>query len=115
MSTNDIGRPKTRKGFSAVPFFGDLVALWRLLRDPGASWGVKLFTLAALLYVVCPVDALPEALAPAIGWLDDVGLVLFMRLVLSRKLEAHRYPLFEQPARLPEREVVEARVVPVRG
>lgn len=86
----------TRKGFSAVPFLGDLLALTRLLRDGQAGWGPKILALAALLYVVSPVDAFPEALAPAIGWLDDVGLVLALRLLLARRLDPYRYPLFEK-------------------
>jgi uncharacterized membrane protein YkvA (DUF1232 family) len=93
----DRGRA-TRKGFSAVPFLGDLLALSRLLRDGQAGWGPKILALAALIYVVSPVDAFPEALAPAIGWLDDVGLVLALRLLLARRLDPYRYPLFEKKA-----------------
>ncbi len=95
-NTTANGRPKTRQGFSAVPFFGDLVAMVRMLRDREAGWALKLTALAAILYVVCPIDAIPEALAPAIGWLDDVGLVLILRLALSKKLAVYRYPLFEK-------------------
>lgn len=90
------GRLKTRKGFSAIPFFGDLVAMARMLRDRDAGWFLKLTMLAAMAYVVCPVDALPEGLVPAIGWLDDVGLVLILRLALAKKLDLYRYPLFEK-------------------
>ena len=98
------------RGFSAVPFLGDLVALSRLLRDGKAGWGLKMVALFALVYVISPIDAFPEAFAPYIAWLDDVGLVLFLRMVMSRKLEPYRYPLFESPtpAALP----VDATVVP---
>jgi uncharacterized membrane protein YkvA (DUF1232 family) len=91
----DRDRP-TRRGMSAVPFLGDLLALTRLLRDGQAGWGPKILALAALIYVVSPVDAFPEALAPAIGWLDDVGLVLALRLLLAKRLDPYRYPLFEK-------------------
>jgi uncharacterized membrane protein YkvA (DUF1232 family) len=132
-TTNANGRLVTRKGFSAVPFFGDLVAMARMLRDRDAGWAMKLTALATLLYVVCPIDALPEGLAPAIGWLDDVGLVVILRLALAKKLDVYRYPLFEKaPARPAElgssglspleargievREIAEpARAAPVRG
>jgi uncharacterized membrane protein YkvA (DUF1232 family) len=86
------------RGFSAVPFLGDLLALVRLLRDGRAGWGLKLIALLALVYVVSPIDAFPEAFAPYIAWLDDVGLVLALRLLLARRLEPYRYPLFEAPA-----------------
>ena len=69
-----------------------------MLRDSRAGWALKLVALAALVYVVSPIDALPEAIAPAIGWLDDVGLIFVLRLVLARKLDPYRYPLFGQPA-----------------
>jgi len=86
------------RGFSAVPFLGDLVALSRLLRDGKAGWGLKMVALFALVYVISPIDAFPEAVAPYIAWLDDVGLVLFLRMMMSRKLGPHRTPLFESPA-----------------
>ena len=95
-----------RRGLSAIPFLGDLLAMTRLLRDGKAGWGPKIVALLALVYVVSPVDAFPEALAPAIGWLDDVGLVLALRLLLARRLDPYRYPLFEKPAAAP--------VLPVR-
>lgn len=116
--TNDNGRIKTRKGFSAVPFFGDLVAMTRMLRDREAGWALKLTALAALVYVFCPVDALPEGIAPAIGWLDDVGLILILRMALSKKLDVYRYPLFEKApgAALPAAaDDIAVRVVPARG
>jgi uncharacterized membrane protein YkvA (DUF1232 family) len=109
-------RPR-RRGFSAVPFLGDLLALTRLLRDPAASWGPKVLSLLAILYVVSPVDALPEALAPAIGWLDDVGLILALRLFLDRRLQTYRYPLFEAPSAAPASvnvQVLNERSIPAR-
>jgi uncharacterized membrane protein YkvA (DUF1232 family) len=97
--TQDLSsRPRTKRGFSAVPFFGDLVALSRLVRDRKAGWGPKLVAILAIVYVVSPVDAIPELIAPWIAWMDDVGLVLALRLLLSRRLEPYRYPLFEGPA-----------------
>lgn len=84
-----------RKGFSGLPFFGDLVALSRMLRDPQAKLGMKALALATLIYVVSPIDAFPEAIAPFIAWVDDVGLVLMLRFLLDRRLSPYRYPLFQ--------------------
>lgn len=89
----DLSPPKKR-GFSAVPFLGDLLALSRLVRDPDAGWGWKMFAVAVFLYVVSPIDAFPEAVAPFIAWVDDVGLVLAVRLLFDRRLAKYRYPLF---------------------
>jgi uncharacterized membrane protein YkvA (DUF1232 family) len=45
-------------------WFGDkTVSKWR-----------KLLLGAALVYVVVPFDAIPDAI-PIVGWLDDVGIV----------------------------------------
>jgi uncharacterized membrane protein YkvA (DUF1232 family) len=83
-----------KRGVSAVPFFGDLLALSRLVRDRDAAFGWKVLAVATFLYVLSPVDAFPEALAPFIAWVDDVGLVLAIRLLLDKQLAQYRYPLF---------------------
>ncbi len=83
-----------RRGASALPLFGDLLALWRMLRDPEATWGWKLLALGTLAYVISPVDAFPEALMPLIAWVDDVGLVLAVRVLCHERLARYRYPLF---------------------
>lgn len=48
--------------------------LWRFLRDPAAPWGSKLLALLTLVYVVSPIDAIPDFVVPILGWLDDVGV-----------------------------------------
>lgn len=83
-----------KRGVSAVPFFGDLLALSRLVRDRDAAFGWKLLAVATFLYVLSPVDAFPEAVMPLVAWVDDVGLVLAIRLLLDRQLTPYRYPLF---------------------
>jgi len=92
---------KPRRGFSIVPFFGDLVALTRLVRDPRSHVGYKALAIFTILYVVWPLDLVPEAIMPAIAWIDDVGIVLALRFALGRVLDAYRYPLFTKPARDP--------------
>jgi uncharacterized membrane protein YkvA (DUF1232 family) len=87
---------RRRRGASIIPFFGDIVVLTRLLRDGNAHWALKTLALATLIYVISPFDAIPDAF-PIITWIDDVGLVLVMRLILDRQLTKYRYPLFEKP------------------
>ena len=75
-----------------IPFLGDLLAMVRLLRDRDATILSKVMVLLALAYVVMPLDAIPDA-APLLGWLDDVGIVLGMRVALHQRLSGYRYPL----------------------
>lgn len=66
-------------------------ALVRYFRDPGASVAGKLLVLAAVLYVISPVDLIPDVL-PVVGWLDDIGVmglaVAFMWKIVGRYRDA---------------------------
>lgn len=63
--------PRTRR---------NLPLLWTLVRSPKAiwrfltkgAWGPRLFALLAVIYVIVPIDLIPD-IAPIVGWLDDVG------------------------------------------
>lgn len=87
------GRHGRRQGLSRVPFAGDLLAMSRLLRARGAPVWAKLLGVAAVAYVLWPLDLIPD-LTPLIFWLDDVGIVLLARILLHRQLLPYRYPLF---------------------
>jgi uncharacterized membrane protein YkvA (DUF1232 family) len=66
-------------------------ALVRYFRDREASILGKLFVLLAVVYVISPVDLIPDAF-PVVGWLDDMGVmslaVAFMWKVVGRYREA---------------------------
>ncbi len=49
-------------------------AVWRFLRDPKAPVASKLLTFLTVVYVVSPIDAIPDWLVPVLGWCDDVGV-----------------------------------------
>ena len=70
---------------------GRVRALVRYFRDREASILGKLFVLAAVVYVISPVDLIPDAF-PVIGWLDDMGVmslaVACMWKVVGRYREA---------------------------
>ena len=74
-----------------VAKIGRARALVRYFRDREASLLGKLFVLAALVYVVSPVDLIPDAI-PIVGWLDDLGVmslaVAWMWRVVGRYREA---------------------------
>ncbi len=54
--------------------FVNWIAMYHLLRDPGAGWVAKLLTAFAVAYAIWPLDLIPD-LAPVLGWLDDLGII----------------------------------------
>jgi uncharacterized membrane protein YkvA (DUF1232 family) len=63
---------------------GDARLLWFALRHPQAPTWLKVGTALIVLYVVSPVDLIPD-FVPVIGFLDDVVLVpLAIRWLLKR-------------------------------
>ncbi|NRF70711.1 DUF1232 domain-containing protein [Aquincola sp. S2] len=63
---------------------GDVRRLWFALRHPAAPSWLKLGTALIVLYVLSPIDLLPDAL-PVIGVLDDLVIVpLAIRWLLKR-------------------------------
>ena len=67
---------------------GDARQLWFALRHPDAPGWLKLGTALVALYLISPIDLIPDAL-PVIGVVDDLILVpLAIRWMLKR-LPAH--------------------------
>jgi uncharacterized membrane protein YkvA (DUF1232 family) len=65
-------------------FKGDARQLWFALRHPGAPGWLKLGTALLALYVVSPIDLIPDAI-PFVGALDDIVLIpLVIRFLLKR-------------------------------
>src|SRR3954453_12023893 len=63
---------------------GDARRLWFALRHPAAPGWLKVGTALIVLYVVSPIDLIPDVL-PVIGVVDDLILVpLAIRFLLSR-------------------------------
>ena len=63
---------------------GDARQLWFALRHPDAPGWLKLATALLVLYVLSPIDLIPDAL-PVIGLVDDLVLVpLAIRWLLKR-------------------------------
>ncbi len=62
----------------------DLRRIWRLMRDPRTPAWLKGIPLLALLYILSPIDFLPDLMIPGIGSLDDLILLLLsLRLLLD--------------------------------
>lgn len=47
----------------------------RLVRDPRVAWWAKLIPFAGLVYVLSPIDLIPDVLI-GLGQLDDLGIIL---------------------------------------
>lgn len=63
---------------------GDVRQLWRALRHPAAPAWLKWSTALLVLYVLSPIDLIPDVL-PVIGLVDDLVLVpLAIRWLLKR-------------------------------
>ncbi len=85
-------------------FRKELMLVWAMLRDPRAPGSAKIAAVLAILYVISPIDLIPDVI-PILGWLDD-GLIAYLLLQLAFK--------FLPPELLAAlRGKIEARVRPV--
>lgn len=63
---------------------GDARELWFALRHPAAPGWLKLGAALVVLYVISPIDLIPDAI-PFVGALDDIILVpMAIRFLLKR-------------------------------
>ena len=69
-------------------FFDGLVKqvrlAWRVLKDQRVPAWVKLIPVAGLIYLLSPIDLIPDMMLPGLGELDDVAvLILAVKLFLD--------------------------------
>lgn len=67
---------------------GLIVGTLRALRDPHAPTALKVLFLAAIAYVVLPLDFAPDVI-PVLGWADD-ALILLLSAVRLRSAHTAR-------------------------
>jgi uncharacterized membrane protein YkvA (DUF1232 family) len=73
--------------------FAELRLAWRLMREPRVPLYAKAVPALAVLYVLSPLDFIPDIL-PVVGQLDDLGILilgvkLFLRLCPSPVTSFH--------------------------
>jgi uncharacterized membrane protein YkvA (DUF1232 family) len=64
-------------------FRKELLLVWSMLRDARTPAAAKLVAIAAVLYIVSPIDLVPD-IVPILGWLDD-GVVALLLFKLAQK------------------------------
>ncbi len=76
---NDVDRIQSNLGGmnrgAIAKMWGNVQSLWAMARDPSAAWTSKAIAIGALIYLVSPVDAVPDIL-PIVGLTDDAGVIL---------------------------------------
>ena len=65
-------------------FRSEAKMVWALLRNPATPPAAKLVAILGLVYLVSPIDLIPD-FVPILGWLDD-GVVLAALLALAYKM-----------------------------
>ncbi len=69
--------------------WGDVQALYRLIKDPNGAWSAKVVAIGALIYLISPIDAIPD-ITPIVGLLDDVGVLSAAVAMLMSELSKYR-------------------------
>ena len=77
-----------------LQFRDELFALWRAFLAPGTPLHLKALMLLVPLYLISPIDLIPDFI-PVLGYLDDVllvplGILLVIRLLPPALLAEHR-------------------------
>ncbi len=71
----------------------DLRRIWRVMRDPRTPGWLKMLPLLALIYILSPIDLLPDLAIPGIGSLDDlIILLLALRMLIDLAPGEERRP-----------------------
>ena len=81
---------KLEKATGRISFTRDIKALYQYMRDPEVPWYRKSVVVAALIYFISPIDAIPD-FVPIVGYLDDMGVIV----ALIRYLGSEITPYYE--------------------
>jgi uncharacterized membrane protein YkvA (DUF1232 family) len=65
-------------------FKKEIMMVWAMLRNPAAPAIAKLVALLSVVYIISPIDLVPDVI-PFLGWLDD-GVITILLFKLAFKL-----------------------------
>jgi uncharacterized membrane protein YkvA (DUF1232 family) len=57
-----------------LQFRNELIVLWRAFIAPGTPLWLKALMLLVPLYLISPVDIIPDVI-PILGWVDDIVII----------------------------------------
>jgi uncharacterized membrane protein YkvA (DUF1232 family) len=77
-----------KKDMHALANRGMTTKAMAYFRDPAVSLWRKLAGFGALIYVVSPIDAVPDVI-PVFGWLDDIGVLGIAAMWMMREIKKH--------------------------
>lgn len=82
--------PSMKRGRIAE-IWDKVMDLWRFVQDPDAPWSGKVIAIAALIYLISPIDAIPDVI-PVAGLTDDAAIILaaFAKLAADLKKYGRR-------------------------
>lgn len=63
-------------------------ALYKMIKDPNAAWTSKALAIGTLVYLIVPLDAIPDVL-PIAGLTDDLGVILTTVAILAHELKKY--------------------------
>ena len=72
-----------------VEVWDKVMELYRFIKDPNAPWAGKAIAIGALIYMISPVDAVPD-FTPIIGLLDDVAIITAAVSKLASDLKKYK-------------------------
>ncbi len=104
-----MAEPRVRSPFAGAdqllePNVMDQIRLgWRLLRDPRVPWIKNAIPAFAALYLISPIDVIPDFLL-GLGQVDDLGILIAMTIATIRWLP-----------RLAPRAVVDEHLADIHG
>jgi uncharacterized membrane protein YkvA (DUF1232 family) len=93
--------------------------VWRLIRDRRVSFWLKIIPVAGLLYLVSPLDLIPDIALPVIGELDDAAILwitnyLFVELCPPAIVSEHVKALSQGGNKPREDDVIDADSVEIK-
>ncbi len=92
----------------------------RLIRDGRVSFWLKIIPVAGLVYLVSPIDLIPDIALPVIGELDDAAVLwltnaLFIELCPRDVVREHVQALSQDDSKAKDGDVVEADSVEIKN
>ncbi len=93
--------------------------IWRLIRDRRVSPWLKIIPVAGLIYLISPLDLIPDIALPVIGELDDAAVLwltnyLFIELCPPNIVQEHVNALNASTGKDEQDDVVDADSVELK-